>query len=137
MYFAWASIRTVFCVFSKNLPVFTSSGTRAASDAVFSNRERGSGEDCGVAAAIHDRKLRVRLRRVRHHHAPKARVGALDDNARSFGKLGLLVHTVTWQDRNRLISNLDRHIEFALTLMVSDRLELERLDPKIADRIGG
>ena len=79
--------------------------TRAAADAVLSNRERGSGEDCGVAAAIHDHKLRVRLRRVRLHHAPKARVGALDDNARSFGNLGLLAHTVTWQDRNRLSSN--------------------------------
>jgi hypothetical protein len=74
---------------------------------------------------------------VRLHHAPKARVGALDDNARSFGNLGLLSHTVTWQDRNRLSSNLDRHLAFALTLMVSDRVELERLDPKIADRIGG
>ena len=51
--------------------------TRAAADAVLSNRERGSGEDCGVAAAIHDHKLRVRLRRVRLHHAPKARVGPL------------------------------------------------------------
>jgi len=80
--------------------------TRAAADAVLSNRERGSGEDCGVAAAIHDHKLRVRLRRVRLHHAPKARVGALDDNARSFGNLGLLAHTVTWQDRNRLSSKL-------------------------------
>jgi hypothetical protein len=75
--------------------------TRAAADAVLSDRERGSGEDCGVAASIHDHKLRVRLRRVRLHHAPKARVGALDDNARSFENLGLLAHTVTWQDRNR------------------------------------
>jgi hypothetical protein len=55
---------------------------------------------------------------VRLHHAPKARVGALDDNARSLGNLGLLAHTVTWQDRNRLSSNLDRHLEFALTLIV-------------------
>ena len=32
MYFAWDSIRTVFCVFSKNLPVFTSSAINPASD---------------------------------------------------------------------------------------------------------
>jgi hypothetical protein len=30
MYFAWASIQTVFCVFSNNLPVFTSSAAPAA-----------------------------------------------------------------------------------------------------------
>ena len=101
--------------------------------AVLSNLERGSGEDCGVAAAIHEHKLRVRLL----HHVPKARVGALDADPHSLGNLGLLDHTVTWQDRNRLSSNLDRHLEFARTLMVSDRVELERLDPKISDRIGG
>jgi hypothetical protein len=37
----------------------------AAHDAALSNRERGSGEDRGVAAAIRKNKLRVRLRRVR------------------------------------------------------------------------
>ena len=79
--------------------------TRAAADAALSNRERGSGEDCGVAAAIHDHKLRVGLRRARLHHVPKARVGALDDNARSIGNLGLLAHTVRWQDRNSQVKS--------------------------------
>ena len=67
--------------------------TRASADAVLSNRERGSGEDIGVAVSSYELKLRVRLRRVRLYHAPKARVGALDDNARSLGNLGLLAHT--------------------------------------------
>ena len=31
--------------------------TRAAADSVLSNLERGRGEDCGVAAAIHEHKL--------------------------------------------------------------------------------
>jgi hypothetical protein len=33
---------------------------------------------------------------LRHHHAPKADIGTLDDNARSLGNLGLLAHTVKW-----------------------------------------
>jgi hypothetical protein len=90
--------------------------TRAAADAALSNRERGSGEDCGVAAAIHKHQLRVRLRRVGDSTTRPKRVGAFDDNARSLGNLGLLAHTVTWRDRNRLSSNLDRHLEFDLTL---------------------
>jgi hypothetical protein len=53
---------------------------------------------------------------VRLHHAPKARVEALDDNARSLGSLGLLAHTVIWRDFNRLSSNLDRHLGLSLTL---------------------
>jgi hypothetical protein len=53
---------------------------------------------------------------VKLHHAPKARVEALDDNARSLGNLGLADHTITWRDRNRLSSNLDRHLEFTLNL---------------------
>jgi hypothetical protein len=32
---------------------------------------------------------------VRPHHAPKARVGALDENVRSLGNLGLMAHTIT------------------------------------------
>jgi len=101
---------------SANESESTLEGSTTTEVAVLSNRERGSGEDCGVAAAIHEHKLSVRLRRVRIHHAPKARVGALDDSARYLGSLGLLAHAVTWQDRNRLSSNLDRHLEFALTL---------------------
>lgn len=88
--------------------------TRAAADATLSNSERG-GEDRGIAAAIDEYTPRDRQRRVRLHRAPKERVGALDGNAHSLGNLGLPDHTVTWRDRNRLSSNLDRHLEFALT----------------------
>jgi len=99
----------------RRAPICHGARTRAAAGAALSNCERGSGDDCEAAATIHEHKLRVRLRRVRLHHAPKARVGALDDNARSLGNLGLKAHTVTWRDRNRLSSNFDRHLEFYLT----------------------
>ena len=89
--------------------------TRAAADAILNNRERRGVEDRGIAAAIDAHKPRVRQRRVRLHYAPNARVGALDANMRSLGNLILPAHTVTWRDRNRLSSNLDRHLEFALT----------------------
>jgi hypothetical protein len=86
---------------SANESESTLKGSTTTEVAVLSNCDRGSGEDCGVAAAIHEHKLRVRLL----HHLPKARVGALDDNARSLVNLGLLAHTARWQDRNRLSSN--------------------------------
>jgi hypothetical protein len=80
---------------SANESESTLKGPTTTEVAVLSNRERGSGEDFGVVAAIYEHKLRVRLL----HHVPKARVGALDDNARSLGNLGLLAYTAAWQDR--------------------------------------
>ena len=73
---------------SANESESTLKGSTTTEVAVLSNLVRGSDEDCGVAAAIHEHKLRVRL----FHHVPKARVGALDADARSLGNLGLLAH---------------------------------------------
>jgi hypothetical protein len=80
---------------SANESESTLEGSTTTEVAVLSNRKSGSSKDCGVAAAIHEHKLRVRLRRVRHQYALKARFGALDDNASSLGNRGLLAHTVT------------------------------------------